>query len=106
MIRTQFGQPQKTCSSYRNGVNVLPTVLVAGNTATRATRTSNSACTRRRGRCQDYRVRRAALSYAAFRVGDEHATYDEVSTAPPVSFIGRDTIVKSRRAGRRRSRVR
>ena len=28
------------------------------------------------------RVRRAALSYAAFRVGDEHATYDEVSTAP------------------------
>ena len=31
---------------------------------------------------QDYRVRRAALSYAAFRVGDEHATYDEVSTAP------------------------
>ena len=31
---------------------------------------------------QDYRVRRAALSYAAFRVGDEHATFDEVSTAP------------------------
>ena len=85
VIRTQFSPLAKgLLQIWRNGVNVLPTVLVANAyNDTRHPYIKFGVYKAAWKVHQDYRVRRAALSYAAFRVGDEHATYAEVSTAPP-----------------------